>query len=180
MLTLDAFLTRSSDRVVYWGTSGERITNTYVFDSFCRAELMENGILLCGRDVRSWLSAPNLSDLYVDVKHHYETIRKYVQKTEHNLYAFGWMLDIARCLYTLRTGKIIAKTAAAEWALENNLCPVPDVLKTALQVRKAPLEYKNNKQVLDYAESLADPIQGFADVLEDELKRHANGSEKLL
>lgn len=24
------------------------------------------------------------------------------------------------------------KTVAAKWALENNLCPVPDVLKTAL------------------------------------------------
>ena len=171
MLTLDALISRSSDRVVYWGTSGERITDTYMFDSFGMTELIESGILLYGRDVRSLLSAPNLSDLYDDIKHHYETIRKYVRKTEQSLYSFGWMLDIARCLYTLRTGKIIAKTAAAEWALENNLCPVPDVLKTALQVRKAPLEYKNNKQALGYAESLADPIQGFADVLEDELKR---------
>ena len=171
MLTLDAFRSRSSDRVVYWGTSGERITDTYRFDSFGMTELIESGILLYGRDIRSCLSAPNLSDLYADIKHHYETIRKYIQKTEHSLYSFGWMLDIARCLYTLRTGKIIAKTAAAEWALENNLCPVPDILKTALQVRKAPLEYKNSNQALDYAESLADPIQSFADVLEDELKR---------
>lgn len=79
-------------------------------------------------------------------------------------------LDIARCLYTLHTGKIIAKTAAADWALENNLCPVPDVLKTALKVRKVPLEYKNNEQALDYAETLADSIQSFADVLENALK----------
>ena len=135
MLMLDALISGSSDRVVYWGTSGERITDTYMFDSFSMAELIESGILLYGRDVRSWLSAPNLSDLYADINHHCETIRKYVQKTERSLYSFGWMLDIARCLYTLRTGKIIAKTAAAKWALENNLCPVPDVLKTALQVR---------------------------------------------
>lgn len=169
MLTLDAFLSKSSDRVVYWGTSGERISDTYMFDSFGMAGLIESGILLCGCDVRSRLSAPDLSDLYADIKHHYETIRKYVQKTERSLYSFGWMLDIARCLYTLRTGKIIAKTVSAEWALENNLCPVPDVLKTALQVRRAPLEYKNKKQVLDFAESLADPIQRFADVLKDEM-----------
>ncbi|MBD5104104.1 MAG: GNAT family N-acetyltransferase [Ruminococcaceae bacterium] len=171
MLTLDAFISSSSDRVVYWGTSGEKITDMYKFDSFGMAELMESGVLLYGRDIRSRLSAPKFSDLYADVKHHYETIRRYVQKTEQSLYSFGWMLDIARCLYTLRTGKIIAKTAAADWALENNLCPVPDVLKTALQVRKAPLEYKNKKQALEYAESLADPIQVFADVLEDELNR---------
>lgn len=173
MLTLDAFISSSSDRVVYWGTSGEKITDTYKFDSFGMAELIESGVLLYGHDVRIRLSAPKFSDLYADVKHHYETIRKYVQKTEQSLYSFGWMLDIARCLYTLRTGKIIAKTAAAEWALENDLCSVPDVLETALRVRKVPLEYRNNKQALEYAESLADPIQVFADVLEDELKRLA-------
>ncbi|MCM1188149.1 MAG: DUF4111 domain-containing protein [bacterium] len=170
MLTLDAFRSGSSDRVVYWGTGGERITDTYRFDSFCMAELMESGTLLYGGDIRSRLKAPNFNDLYADIKHHYESIRKYAQKTERSLYSFGWMLDIARCLYTLRTGKIIAKTVAAEWALENNLCPVPDVLKTALQVRKAPLEYKDNQQTLDYAESLAGPIQNFADVLGEELK----------
>lgn len=170
MLTLDAFISGASDRVVYWGTSGERITDTYMFDSFGMAELIESGILLYGCDVRDQLNAPSFSDLYADVKHHYEAIRKYVQKTGRNLYSFGWLLDIARCLYTLHTGKIIAKTAAADWALENNLCPVPDVLKTALKVRKVPLEYKNNKQALDYAETLADPIQSFADVLENALK----------
>lgn len=171
MLTLDAFISGSSDRVVYWGTSGERIANTFMFDSFSMVELKESGILLYGRDIRSQLKAPSYIDLYADVKRHYETIRKYVQQAGRNLYSFGWLLDIARCLYTLRTGKIIAKTAAADWALENNLCPVPDALKTALKVRKDPLEYKNNKQTLDYAETLADSIQGFADVLESELKR---------
>lgn len=33
MLTLDAFLSKKTDRVVYWGTSGERITDRYAFDS---------------------------------------------------------------------------------------------------------------------------------------------------
>lgn len=170
MLTLDAFISGSSDRVVYWGTSGERITDTYMFDSFGMTELIESSILLYGSDVRSRLKAPGFSDLYVDVKRHYETIRKYVQKTERSLYSFGWLLDIARCLYTLRTGKIIAKTAAADWAIENNLCPVPDALKIAVKVRRAPLEYKDDKQTLDYAETLVEPIQRFADVLENELK----------
>lgn len=139
MLTREAFMSRYSDRVVYWGTSGERITDTYVFDSFGMAELIESSTLLYGRDIRGQLKAPIYSDLYADVKRHYETIRKYVQKTDRNLYSFGWLLDIARCLYTLRTGKIIAKTAAADWALENNLCPVPNALKIAVKVRKAPL-----------------------------------------
>ena len=163
-------MSRYPDRVVYWGTSGEKITDTYVFDSFSMAELIESSTLLYGRDIRGQLKAPIYSDLYADVKRHYETIRMYVQKTDRNLYSFGWLLDIARCLYTLRTGKIIAKTAAADWALENNLCPVPNALKIAVKVRKAPLLYEADKQMLDYAETLGESIQRFADVLEKELE----------
>lgn len=169
MLTLDAFLTGMADRVVYWGTSDERITDTYTFDSFGMTELIESSVLLCGKDIRNQLKAPEFSELYDDVKHHYETIRKYVQKTGRSFYSFGWMLDIARCIYTLRTGKIIAKTDAAEWALENNLCLDPDALRIALEVRRIPLNHKENKQTFDYAETLAEPIQRFADVLEKEL-----------
>ena len=38
MLTLDAFLTGKADRVVYWGTSGERITDTYMIEQYQRGE----------------------------------------------------------------------------------------------------------------------------------------------
>ena len=169
MLTLDAFLAGKADRVVYWGTSGERITDTYMFDSFGMTELIESSVLLCGKDIQNQLKAPEFSELYADVKHHYETIRKYVQKSGRSFYSFGWMLDIARCIYTLRTGKIIAKTDAADWALENNLCPDPDALRIALEVRRSPLNHKEDKQTFDYAETLAEPIQRFADVLQKEL-----------
>lgn len=170
MLTLGAFLTGKADRVVYWGTGGERITDTYMFDSFGMTELIESSVLLYGKDIQTQLKAPGFSELYADTKQHYETIRKYVQKTGRSFYSFGWMLDIARCIYTLRTGKIIAKTDAGKWALENNLCPDPDALRIALEVRRNPLEHKGDKQTFDYAETLAEPIQRFADVLEKELK----------
>lgn len=169
MLTLDAFLHKGTDRVVYWGTSGERITDSYLFDSFCMTELIESGVLLLGKDIRPQLKVPTFDNLYADVRHHYETIRKYAQKTGRSFYSFGWMLDIARCIYTLRTGRIITKTEAGEWALENNLCPNPDALEFSLKVRRNPLDYKEKKQVFDYAETLAEPIQRFADVLEKEL-----------
>ena len=173
MLTLDAFLSKKTDRVVYWGTSGERITDSYAFDSFSMAELIESSVLLYGKDIRKELKYPTFHELYDDVKRHYDTIRKYAQSTGRSFYSFGWMLDIARCIYTLRTGKIIAKTNAAEWALENNLCPDPDALRYALKVRRSPLEYKDDKETFDYAETLAKPIQRFADVLENELKKTA-------
>ena len=169
MLTLDAFLSGAADRVVYWGTSGERVTDRYVFDSFCMAELVESGVLLYGADIRNILNYPAFKELYADVKHHYETIRQYAQSTGRSFYTFGWLLDIARCIYTLRTGRIIAKTAAAEWALENNLCPDADAMQYALRVRRNPLKYKEDKLTFDYAETLAAPIQRFADVLEHEL-----------
>ena len=169
MLTLDAFLSGASDRVVYWGTSGERVTDRYVFDSFCMAELVESSVLLYGADIRNNLNYPAFKELYADVKHHYETIRQYAQSTGRSFYTFGWLLDIARCIYTLRTGRIIAKTAAAEWALENNLCPDADAMQYALKVRRNPLKYKEDKLTFDYAETLAVPIQRFADVLEHEL-----------
>ena len=169
MLTLDAFLHGSADRVVYWGTSGERITDHYSFDCFSITELIESSILLFGPDVRSQLKTPTFDELCEGVKRHYEAIRRYVQKTDRSIYSFGWMLDIARCVYTLRTGKIIAKTAAAEWALENKLCPDPNVLEISLKVRENPLVLKKDEMYLDYAETLAEPIQSFADVLEREL-----------
>ncbi len=171
MLTLDAFVSGNKDTVVYWGTSGERITDKYRFDSFSMTELLESGKLLYGEDVRNELTLPTFSELSADVRYHYETIRKYGGKADRSLYSFGWMLDIARCLYTLRTGKIIAKTEAAVWTLENELCPNPDVLRYALQVRREPLKHKSNEQTLDYAETLGGPIQRFADVLEEELRK---------
>lgn len=171
MLSLSAFVSRSSDRVVYWGTSGERIAERYSFDSFCMAELLENGVLLHGREVRGQFKAPSYAELYADVKRCCEAIRKHAQKTGRSFYSFGWLLDIARGLYTLRTGKIIAKTAAGEWALQNGLCPVETALETALKVRRNPLRYQDNPEIFDCAEALGEEIQRFADVLEKELER---------
>lgn len=178
MLTWNAFFRKQPDRVVYWGTSGERITDGYELDSFGMAEMTRSSILLYGRDMRKEMKYPAFCELYDDVKRHYETIRKYVQSTGWSFYSFGWMLDIARCIYTLRTGRIIAKTAAAEWALENNLCPDPDALQYALRVRRDPLKYKDER-TFDYAETLSKPIQRFADVLENELRMIAGGNRNM-
>ena len=60
MLTLDAFLSNKTDRAVYWGTSGERITDSYAFDSFGMAELVESSVLLYGKDIRKELKYPPL------------------------------------------------------------------------------------------------------------------------
>lgn len=169
MLTFSAFLSGEKDRVVYWGTSGERITTRYGFDSFSMSELLDSGILLYGADVRKQLSHPTYGNLKADVRRHYETIRQYAHNTGRDLYSYGWLLDISRCIYTLRTGKIIAKTAAGKWALQENLCPCADALARAVEVREEPNRYTANAETFDYAETLGISIQRFADVLEKEL-----------
>ncbi len=171
MLTLDSFLSGKEDRVVYWGTRGEKITDKYDFDAFCMSELLDSGILIYGNDIRNNFTRPTFDELKVNIQRHYETIRRYVQKTGRCFYSFGWLLDISRCLYTLPTGKIISKTAAGKWVLKENLCPCAEALARAVEVRNNPNKYKNDKNVLDYAETLAEPIQCFADVLEKELER---------
>ena len=132
MLTLNAFLNHTPDCVVYWGTSGQRITDSYHFDSFSMAELLDNGKLICGNDVRLSMKTPSYEMLYHDVMNHYEIIRKYTCTVSRSIKSYGWLLDIARCIYTLRTGSVLAKTAAGEWALENNVCPVREALETAI------------------------------------------------
>lgn len=171
MLTKKAFLSKSPDRVVYWGTSGERITDQYDFDAFCMEELLTSGVHLYGKDVRGEMKAPGFECLLSGVKRHCETIQKYAGSTKRSLYTFGWMLDIARCIYTLRTGEIISKTKAAEWALENDLCPDPDALSTALMVRKNPLKYKFDEEIFDTAEMMTDAIYRFNEVLKREIER---------
>ena len=169
MLSFDAFINKTLDRVVYWGTSGERITDNYHFDSFSMKVLLENGRLLCGKDVREKLTEPTFDELKNDIENHLASIREYAHLSGRSLYSYGWMLDISRCLYTLRTGKIIAKTAAGEWALKESLCPSPDTLKYAIKVRRTPWLYNGDKKTLEFAGTINGDIQQYADVLEREL-----------
>lgn len=177
MLTADTFRSGAADTVVYWGTSGERIDDHYTFDSFCMTELLENGVLLYGEDVRSGLPHPGYDELKENVWQHYETIRKYAGSSGRSLYTYGWLLDISRCIYTLRTGKIIAKTSAGEWALKGKVCPCEALLSKAVEIRKSPLLYKNDREIFDRAETINDDIQRYADVLEQELKGTACRSD---
>lgn len=170
ILTLNSFLNPQPDRAVYWGTSGEKITDGYKLDSFSMAELLDSEKLAYGDDVRGQMQYPTYEMLKCDVSHHYETIRKYAVNVGKSIKSYGWLLDIARCIYTLRTGKIIAKTAAGEWALDIGACPVPDALEKAIQLRKDPLKYQNDEVFLNYTDKLGGDIQCFADVLEKELR----------
>lgn len=166
-LTLNAFINDIPDTVVYWGTSGQRIANKHIFDSFSMIELKEHGHLLYGDDVRNKFSAPSNDDIKEAVIRHYNTIRKYAVTTDRSLYSAGWLLDIARCIFTLRTGKVIAKTKAGKWALDNNLVPDVEIMEKVINIRKEPNKYDD--EIMKWTETLGKYIQNFADVLEKEI-----------
>lgn len=171
MLSADMFFENCPGRAVYWGTRGERICEKYAPDVFGKVQLIQSGVHLYGNDIRDRIKQIEFSELLEGVKRHHETIKNFACTTGRSLYTFGWMLDIARCIYTIRTGRIISKTKAAEWAMEKHLCPDEDALLFALDVRKNPTEKKKDPKVFDFAETMAGAIDRFNDVLEMEIRR---------
>jgi len=169
MLSLEGFLSGKEDTVVYWGTSSQRVDTRYHCDCFSMLELCQHSRLLWGEDIRPLLPMPCREDLVAGVAAHLATIRQHAQKTSASLYSFGWLMDIARCLFTLRTGGVAAKTQTGQWALEQRLCPVPDALKAALSARQDPAAALGDPQLMAVSSSLGPDIQLCADVLEEEL-----------
>ena len=167
--SLPEFQSGQYSRVVYWGTSGERLTDRYDFDAFSRVSLLRYGRLLAGREVRGEMPLPSMDELRAAVAGHLSTIRQFAGQTGPSLYSCGWLLDIARCLYTLRTGDILPKTAAGEWALKEGLCPVEDDLRRALAVRREPARYRDDPDTRAWLGGLNPSVQRYADVLEAEL-----------
>ena len=166
-------------RLVYWGTSGQRITDRWEPDAFSRWELARLGRAVYGRQAdRAGLFSPSgkeelfqaIRRHYEAIRRHYEAIRLHARKTDESLYACGWLLDICRCLYTLRSGEVISKTQAAVWALEQHLFEEEESLRKALEIRRNPLLYKDNSEVKTWLASLGPMVQQYADVLEEALK----------
>ena len=128
---------------------------------------MQNGQLLLGKDVRRHLEMPEYAAIGADLAAHVQTVRQYGAGSR-SIYAYGWLLDLARCMYTLVNGRLTTKTAAAQWALDEHLCPCPAELSMALTVRRQP-ELIQDESVLAYAEGLTEAIQSFVHLLEKAL-----------
>ena len=160
-------------RLVYWGTSGQRITDMWQADAFARWELAHGGRAIYGEqeDRPNLFFPPGRAELLQAIRRHYEGIRLHARETDESLYACGWILDICRCLYTLRSGEIISKTQAGLWALEQHLFDEEYPLREALEIRRNPLLYKDNPAVKAWLTSLGPVVQEYADVLEKELRR---------
>ncbi len=170
MLDLGAFLSSEETRVVYWGTTGERTKSSHAFSAFDRASLLQSGQLLLGKDVRRHIEMPGFQEILGGIGQHLQTIREHGAGSR-SIYAYGWLLDLARCLHTLIEGKLTTKTAAAQWALDQHLCPCPAELSMALTVRRQP-ELIRDEQVLAYAEGLTEAIRSFLALVDKAHKMH--------
>ena len=166
---LEEYLSGIFSRLVYWGTTGQRITDRYKPDPFSQYELARSGRSAYGSDDRSVFTVPGREMLTEAVRNHYETIRKYAQQTDERLYSCGWLLDICRCIYTLRNNDVISKTQAGIWALQEHIFPNEDPLKKTIEVRKEPMTYKNREDIQQWLKGLGPVVQQYADILEAEL-----------
>ena len=165
------YLAGSFSRLVYWGTSGERITDRYQQDVFSAFELAKYGKCIFGKDDRSLFAAPSAAELREAVRQHDEAIRRFAVQTDERLYSCGWLLDIARCIYTLRHQDVIAKTRAGIWALSEHLFREEEPLRRTLRIRQDPMAYKDREDVKQWLKGLGPVVQQYAEVLERELSR---------
>ena len=157
------------ERLVYWGTSGQRVTDRYEPDTFSAFELAKYGKPVYGG--KPWiLPAPGREELIRAVREHYESIRKYAAQTNDSLYSCGWLLDIARCIYTLRTGDVVSKTQAGIRALEEHLFPDEAPLRKTVEIRQDPQAFRDREDVKQWLKGLGPVVQQYADVLETELR----------
>ncbi len=164
------YLKGSFSRLVYWGTSGQRITDRYQQGAFSSYELAKYGRSVYGENDRGIFTEPSAAELRSAVRQHYESIRRYAVQTDEKLYSCGWLLDIARCIYTLRHNDIIAKTRAGLWALEKHIFADEEPLKKALEIRRDPAAYRDKEDVKQWLKGLGPVVQQYADVLERELR----------
>ena len=166
---LDEYRGKTFRRLVYWGTGGQRVTDRYEPDTFSAFELAKYGKPVYGGN--PWiLPAPGREELVRAVREHYESIRKYAVQTNESLYSCGWLLDIARCIYTLRTGDVISKTRAGAWALEEHLFPEEEPLRKTVEIRQDPQAFRDRNDVKQWLKGLGPVVQQYADVLEAELR----------
>ena len=75
----------------------------------------------------------------------------------------------------IMTNKIIAKTKAGEWVINENICPDSSIMEKVVEIRKNPLKLKSDDAIQKWEKTLGPYIQKFADVLETELRIDCRG-----
>ena len=166
---LDEYQSGTVSRLVYWGTTGQQITDCNKPDPFSQYELAGNGRSVYGSNDRSIFTFPGRETLIEAIHVHYETIRKYAQQTDERLYSCGWLLVICRCIYTIRNQDVISKTQAGIWALQEHIFPDEEPLKKTIEIRKEPMAYKNREDIRQWLKGLGPVVQQYANALELEL-----------
>ena len=126
----------------------------------CTVLICENG-MAAGLDVRGGGPASRESQLLNPLM---------AAQTNESLYSCGWLLDIARCICTLRTGDVTSKTQAGIRALEEHLFPDEAPLRKTVEIRQDPQDFRDRNDVKQWLKGLGPVVQQYADVLEAELR----------
>lgn len=101
---------------------------------------------------------------------HLKAVRRYAAVTGRSLYSFGWLLDVARGLYTIRTGRVASKTDAGRWALQNALCPDPSCSKRRFACGKRRCACRMTRARWIWPSPLGTPLHASRSVLEEALR----------
>lgn len=117
-----AFKSRSCTKVVYRGAGKQRIDHSYFVRSLFRIFPDTKRYITVWRRYPGRAVPAVLYRARQAVIHHYDTIRNYALNTSGSVYACGWLLDIARGIYTLRTGSVIAKKPKRAYGRWNSVC----------------------------------------------------------
>lgn len=105
----------------------------------------------------AFIIAPGFCELYADVKINYEKIRKYARKMGRNFYSLGWMLDIARCIYTLLSAVIavfayaILRRLLVDWPLREPVSAAAGglivFLRVCFSIVRAGIEFYSRRRI---------------------------------
>ncbi len=150
-------------RMLWWGTSGERLKDTNSLGWFCLHLLREKGLVLWGEDLR-----PHLPPAPPEALRH-ETHLNCRDVKEHgrggSLHSVDWLLTVARALYWLREGEVISKSQAADWATTHAAGEWRHSLPGAKDLRHHP-ELMERTEIQTWVAHLTPTIQQAAEELE--------------
>ena len=172
ILPLADLISETPSRAVYWGTSGQRITDDFTADLFLMKQLTTSAKLLIGNDIRAGLREPSYDELVAAISAHLDCVRNHASATGHPLYSYGWLLaDLPAAYGPSAPEKSSQKPKPENGHSKTTSAPTKQPYRYALRARKAPLAAKNAPGLMQVAGMIAPAIQTYADVLEAELKK---------
>lgn len=170
-IPLDALIDGESERVVYWGKKGARITDRYVMSALSTIELLDSGVLISGKEIRDRIKRPSLEEIKNDAGLYVKGVLRNIRWERSEEKLSERMLEMARCLCTLETGRVLSKTKAAETVALIGEYPFEDTLRRISDRRREASDKKSPCGVGVF--TLEENVRAFAKVILDKIGEEA-------